>query len=514
MRSSTTWARGLPSGRNHQRGTPALRLPVVCLAGACFGSIVAAADPTPPPPATAPETAVALSGPAARIHDVLQDYHEHARFQGSALVATNGEVIYREGFGPANAELGIPNATGTRHRIASLSKSFTAAIVLQLVGEGTLDLDAAIAHYLPAYRRDHAEQITLHHLLSHTSGIRSEPQDWLDNRYRRPYTLDDLVELANVEGLQFPPGSRYRYSNNAYNLLAAIIERKTGQSFDTVLRERILDPLGMHDTGLVGPDAVSLHCATGYNQLMWGELERAPNRDESYAVGAGGMYSTVDDLYRWNQALWGNTVLSETSRTRMFTPGLGNAGYGWAIGTYTGADGRLNTLVYSYGATGGAASINLRLIEDRHLIILLGNIRQIPHTELATTLANAVIGTPVTPMTPPLEPLYKVLVSQGVEAAVARYADAPDLPTERTVNQLGYELMGRGRLDAAIRVFQFNVAAYPQAWNTYDSLAEGYMNAGDHQNAVEFYLRSLDLNPRNSNAERMLERLDTLPGPF
>ena len=491
-----------------------MRLPAVCMAGVCLGSIVAVADPpaTPPPPQL--ETPDLSNDPAARIHKVLQDYHEHARFQGSALVAKDGEVIYREGFGEANAERGIPNTPETRHRIASLSKAFTAAIILQLVHEGRLDLDAALVNYLPAYRRDNAEQITLHHLLSHTSGIRSEPQDWIDNRYRRAYTLDDLVQLANVAGLQFPPGSRYRFSNNAYNLLAAIIERTTGQSFDTVLRERILDPLGMNDTGLVGSDAASANCASGYNQLSWGELESAPDTDESYAVGAGGMYSTVDDLYRWSQALDGDTVLSETGRTHMFTPGLGNVGYGWAIGTYTGVDGRLNTLVYSYGAAAGAASIIFRLIDDRHLIILLGNIRQIPQSELAMNVANALMGATVTPMPPPLGPLYEVLVSQGVEPAVARYAGSPDLPTERSVNQLGYELMGRGRLDAAIRVFQFNVAAYPQAWNTYDSLAEGYMNAGDHQNAVEFYLRSLDLNPRNSNAERMLERLDTLPGPF
>ncbi len=514
MRSSTTWVRGLPSARSHHRREGAKRLLAACIAGACVGSIVGAADPPAQSPPAAPDTPRTRSDAAARIHDVLQDYYEHARFQGSALVAANGVVIYREGFGPANAELSIPNTPETRHRIASLGKSFTAAIVLQLVQEGRLDLDTAIANYLPAYRRDLADRVTLHHLLSHTSGVRSEPQDWIDNRYRRAYTLDDLVGLANVAGLQFPPGTRYRYSNNAYNLLAAIIERETGMSFDRVLHERILDPLGMHDTGLVGRDAVSADCASGYNQLMWGEVESAPDTDESYAVGAGGMYSTVDDLYRWDQALYGDTVLSEARRTRMFTPGLGDAGYGWGIGTYTGSDDSRNTLVYGYGATAGAASVIFRLIKDRHLIVLLGNIRQIPQSELATNVANALMGVPVTPMTPPLEPLYEVLVSQGVEAAVARYAGSPDLPTERSVNQLGYQLMGRGRLETAIRVFQFNVAAYPQAWNTYDSLAEGYMNAGDHQNAVEFYLRSLQLNPRNSNGKRMLERLDRLPGPF
>ncbi len=480
-----------------------MRFTAVCLVAWTVFGLSNAAGADPPPDAT-----------IARIDEVLRAYADRGRFQGSALVATDGEVVYRRGFGPANVERGIPNTPGTRHRIAWLATAFTAAIILQLADEGRLDPDDTIAKYLPAYRSDYAERITLHHLLGHTSGIPGRSQDRALEQYRAEYTLDDLVKLANRSGLQFAPGARYRYSVSGYNLLAAVIVHETGKPFEQVLRERILDPLGMRDTGLVRRPVSPENHASGYDQLLWGELEAAPDINESFAVGAGGMYSTVEDLYRWDRALDGDELLSEASRIRMFTPGLGGVGYGWRIGSYAGADGRSNTLISAYGETSGAAAVMVRLIEDRHLIVLLGNIGQVPRREMVTNLTNVLVGLPVKPITPSLKPLYEVLVNQGLDAAIERFAGSPDLPTENLVNQLGYQLMGRGRLTTAIRVFQFNVAAYPKAWNTYDSLAEAYMQAGDHLTAVEYYNRSLELNPGNSNGRMMLRRLSQQPGPF
>ncbi len=263
--------------------------------------------------------AVADPGPdarVARIDEVLRAYAERGRFQGSVLVAIDGEVVYRKGFGAANVERGISNTPGTRHRIAWLGTAFTATIILQLAEQGRLDPDETIAKYLPAYRSDHAQRITLHHLLSHTSGIPGRPQAWVLAQYRAEYTLDDLVELANRSGLQFAPGGRYRYSTNGYNLLAAIIEHETGTPFEQVLRERILDPLGMRGTGLVGDGVSPEHHASGYDQLLCGELNAAPQINESFAVGAGGMYSTVEDLFLWDRALAGDELLTEASRAQ------------------------------------------------------------------------------------------------------------------------------------------------------------------------------------------------------
>ena len=245
-----------------------------------------------------------------------------------------------------------------------------------------------------------------------------------------------------------------------------------------------------------------------------GEPEEAPPLDGSFVIGARGMYSTVDDPYRWNRAVSGDELLSEESRTRMLLHGSGKSRYGWSIDAYTDGDGDAGTLVYAYGGARGGATLTFRLVDDRHLIVLLGNIRQIPLTRIARNITRVLVGVPVNPATPPLKPLYEVLVGRGVDAAVDRFAGKADLPPELGINRLGSELMNRGRLHAAIRVFQFNVTAYPEAWNTYDSLAEGYMEAGDYLTAVRFYNLSLDLNPGNANGKMMLQRLETRPGPF
>jgi len=480
-----------------------MRVPAVCLVLLTVCGLSTAVPADPPRGST-----------VARLDEVLQAYADRGRFQGSVLVATDGKVVYRKGFGPANVESGIPNTPETRHRIAWLASAFTAAIILQLADEGRLDPDETIAKYLPAYRNDYARQITLHHLLGHTSGIPDQPREWALEHYRAEYSLDDLVKFANLGVLKFKPGTLYRHSTNGYNLLAAIIARETGKPFEQVLRDRILLPAGMRDTGLVRDDMSPENHASGYNQLLWGLLEAAPEMNESYAVGAGGMYSTVEDLYRWDRALAGDELLSQASRARMFTPGVDGVGYGWRIGSYTGADDRPNTLIWATGDTSGAAAVMVRLVEDRHLIVLLGNIRQVPLAEMVTSLTNVLVGRPDKPITPPVKPLYEVLVEKGLDAAIERFVGSPDLPTENLVNRLGYELMGRDRINTAIRVFQFNVAAHPQAWNTYDSLAEGYMEAGDHLTAVEFYNRSLQLNPGNRNGRLMLRRLSVQPGPF
>jgi hypothetical protein len=354
----------------------------------------------------------------------------------------------------------------------------------------------------------------LHHLLSHTSGVGSSSPDRTDIQRQGPYTPGEVVQLANVAGLLREPGSQYRFSNVGYSLLAAIIEHKEGKSFDAVLRERILDPLQMRATGLVSSDTNPQDRSTSYDYMSWGETVEAPQLDESFAIGARGMYSTVDDMYRWDRAVCGDELLSAESRTRMLLHGSGNSRYGWGIGTYADGDGGEGTLVYGYSGARGAAAGLFRLVDDRHQIVLLGNFRALPLTEIATNITRVLVGVPANPVAPPLKPLYDILVTRGVDAAIERFAGKSDLPPELSINQLGYQLMNRGRLEAAIRVFQFNVKAYPEAWNTYDSLAEGYMEAGDYLTAVKFYNLSLDLNPGNANGKMMLQRLESRPGPF
>ena len=168
---------------------------------------------------------------AQKIDALLKQFHDYGQFNGSVLVADGGKVIYKKGFGMANMEWNIPNQPDTKFRIASVTKQFTAVLVLQLVEEGKIKLDGKITDYLTDYRKDTGEKVTIHQLLNHTSGI----PDY-KNVSSNPYSAADFVKKHVSGDLEFEPGSKYRYNNGGYSILGAIIEKVTGKTYETVLQ--------------------------------------------------------------------------------------------------------------------------------------------------------------------------------------------------------------------------------------------------------------------------------------
>lgn len=466
-----------------------------------------------------------LAAKAQRISDLLDVYYNNGQFQGTAIVAVDGDVILRKSFGLANIEWDIPNIPDTKYHIASHGKQFTATIILQLAEENLLDLQAPISRYIPEFRKDIADRITIHHLLTHTSGMARVAPEWEESQYRDPFTLDDAIRLANKLELEFEPGARSSYSNLGFNLLAAIVQNVTNQPYEQVLHERILKPLGMHDTGLVKRGPILKHHASNYNRLLWGEFVNAPYMDESFAVGAGGLYSTVDDMLKWHEGLFGDQVLTQENKALMFERHIDSNGYGCGVGAYVKGDGSSNTLVFGMGGTNGAASVTFRLVDDRISIILLGNIRQIPQGQIASNITNILVDISVNPIPVSSVPaFYSRLMEEDPATVLADYRLAldsrsrskelvngprrADFPPQGEINQLGYQLLGVGRVEDAIRVFQFNVAAFPESWNAYDSLGEAYELADHHSKAIESYRKSVEMNPANTNGIEALRRLD------
>ena len=360
---------------------------------------------------------------------------------------------------------------------------------MQLAEENLLDLQAPISRYIPEFRKDIADRITIHHLLTHTSGMARVAPEWEESNYRDPFTLDDAITLANKLELESEPGARSSYSNLGFSLLGAIVQNVTKQPYEEVLHERLLKPLGMNDTGLVKQGPILKHHASNYNRFLWGEFANAPYMDESFAVGAGGLYSTVDDMLKWHEGLFGDRVLNQQSKALMMERHIDSNGYGCGVGTYVKGDGTSNTLVYGLGGTNGAASVTFRLVDDRISIILLGNIRQIPQGQIASNITNILVDIPVNPISASSIPaFYNRLMEEDHATVLVDYHVAldsqsrsndsasergqADVPLEGEINQLGYELIGVGRVGDAIRVFKFNVAAFPESWNTYDSLGE------------------------------------------
>jgi CubicO group peptidase (beta-lactamase class C family) len=454
---------------------------------------------------------------AARIDELMKTYHGFGQFNGAVLVAEGGRVIHKKGYGLANMEWNIPVEPDTKFRLGSITKQFTAALVLQLVQEGKLKLDGRVTDYLPDYRKDTGGRVTVHHLLNHTSGIPSYTglPNFFNDVSRDPYAVADFVKTYASGDLEFEPGAKFSYNNSGYFLLGAIIEKVTGKSYEAALRERILDPLGMKNTGYDLHAPLLPKRAAGYARTPNGYVN-APYLDMSLPYAAGSMYSTVEDLYLWDQALYTDKVLPAAMRELMFKPGLSDYAYGWfATKSPLAPGGPPVATVAHAGGINGFNTLIVRQPETKNLIVLLNNTGGAPLDPISRNIARVLAGLPVEPPRRSVaETLMKTAVERGVQEAIKQYrelkatqADKFDF-AERELNALGYQLLGAGRVADAIEIFKLNVEAYPQAFNTYDSLGEAYAAAGERDLAVQNYRKSLELNPQNANAVERLKKLE------
>ncbi|MAY21780.1 MAG: serine hydrolase [Flavobacteriaceae bacterium] len=360
---------------------------------------------------------------AQEIDSLITTFHAYGGFNGSVLVAHEGNVVFQKGYGPAHREWDIANAPDTKFRIASLTKPFTAMLTLQLVAEGTLELHVPISGYLPEYPLPQGNQITLHHLLSHTSGlVRDLPQRDSLPKYPDRQRLPEVVGQFSQLPIQFPPGERFAYSNCGYSLLGYILETVTGQSYESLLQERILDPLQMKDTGIDKHRPLIKKRAQGYFK-SFGEYYHANYIDTSPITAVGNMYSTVEDLNKWAAATRSTTLLPEAYWELILTKQAedvqygGYYGYGWEllekpVGT---SERKVATLGHS-GATEGFCALYTYLPETKSAIILLSNHRRAYLNTLTTALTGILYGEAYSfPKKPLAQFMAQVIQKDGVE---------------------------------------------------------------------------------------------------
>lgn len=310
-------------------------------------------------------------------HAYLASQSANGSFRGSVLIGIHGKIAFERSYGLANEEWNIPNTPITKFRIASLTKQFTAASILLLEERGKLSVKDPVSKYIPNLPEPW-QPITLHQLLTHTSGIPApSPDSAADKQFDRTgATPQQLLQDAQSKPLDFPPGSRLAYSNRGYILLGMVIEKVSGQTYADFLHDNIFSPLGMTGSGYDVATALLLHRASGYS-LQDGHLANADFVDMSVPFSAGGLYSTVEDLYRWNEALaTPGKLLSAKSLAQMFavypetsTNGGLNYGYGTVI-TH-----RFGKVLYSHGGgvTGFQSSIQ-RYPHEHICIVILSNL--------------------------------------------------------------------------------------------------------------------------------------------
>ncbi|HEX4911110.1 MAG TPA: serine hydrolase domain-containing protein [Permianibacter sp.] len=335
---------------------------------------------------------------AAPFENIVQHAVANDDFRGAVLVAQRGRILHAAAYGPADAAAGRANQIDTRFLIGSLTKSFTAIAVLQQAEQGKLDLHRPIGHYLPGLRKDLGEQLTLHLLLKHQSGLPTHLERVVEQA-ERPISSGEILRHINASTLQFAPGSQYEYGNLGYHLAALVLEQVSGRDYPSVLQQQIFAPSGMSRSGVERFGQRPAERANGYAKSLLGISQDENN--VSWALGAGDIYATVHDVFRWDQALHQHTLLKPASTALLFAPeseARGNYGYGFRIQPYQRAPGpsaapaAIGTLVRHGGSMDGFLSNYHRYLDDELTVIVLGNIRPFAVRDLTFALKEAALG--------------------------------------------------------------------------------------------------------------------------
>ena len=324
---------------------------------------------------------------ADKASNLVESYVRSDLFSGSVLVAHDGQPLFRKSFGLADREWDIPNTPDTRFRIGSVTKQFTAAAILQLAERGKLKLDDPISEYY-SDAPSAWQKITIRHLLTHASGIPSYTAlpDFADKLSKFDRTPQEIIQLTQGLPLEFEPGTAFAYDNTGYILLGYVIEKVSGQSYDQYLRDNVFSPLGMKDTGYDRNATIIPRRASGY-RYSDGHWDNAQYLAMSMPFAAGALYSTVDDLLVWEQALSSGKVLSTASLQAMFTD-YGHAyGFGWVLSKQF--DRRFQT--HGGGIKGFRANVD-RYPDDKLTIIVLSNIETAPVDKIGRELAALQFG--------------------------------------------------------------------------------------------------------------------------
>lgn len=296
------------------------------------------------------------------------------RSGGVILVAHHGRLVFRRAYGMANVELDVPMTPGHVLGTGSITKQFTAVAILQLVAQGALALDGDARTYAPGLVAD-GTRITIDQLLTHTSGLPNivDRPDF-EAIARLDYTVGELLALTKHTPVHFEPGASFHYSDSGYFLLGAIVERVSGMSYRDYLEQRLFRPIGMHDTWLVDGTRVVPHLATGYS-VRDGLLVPPAPISMTVPYAAGGVFSTVDDLWRWDRAVRSGTVVDRTLLKRAWqvrTLGDGSVsgyGYGWKLCTLADRP----TIEHGGFINGFQASLLHLPDEDVTVIVLVNN---------------------------------------------------------------------------------------------------------------------------------------------
>lgn len=456
--------------------------------------------------------------------EFLNKLHKQYITTGNILVYKNGEVVFKNASGLRRINPKDSLTLDSQFRLASVSKQFTGMAIMKLKESGKLKYNQTVKSVLPDFPYP---DITVKHLLHHMSGLtdyeRLISNHWKPADSTKKYILgnDEIIkEFYRVTPeLDFKTGEKWEYSNTGYLFLASIVEKISGQHFSTFLKEQIFDPLKMNSTILYkyqeAADPNMVNRVFGYSTSL-NQKDLIPN---DYNIvndvrGDGGIYSTLDDLYKWNMALSNHTIISKTYLDEAFTPGKlnngedTNYGFGWFI-----RPNGESKVVYHSGGWVGFGTYLYNEVDDKNGVILLTNNSNKNLRDIVAGIGNIRKNEPYNlPKLKAETVLAKKILNEDIDKGVAHYYEIKkDTSTyevgEGNLNQLGYLLLQNGNLEESLRIFKLNIDEYPESANVYDSYGDALLEKGDSINALKNFKKCYKMD---STLNYALDKVDAL----
>lgn len=465
--------------------------------------------------------------------DKLENYfntlYKNKQFNGNVLVAEKGKVIFEKSLGIADMSTGRWHNSITSFPIASITKSFVSVGILQLMEQGKLKLDDPVGLYLDGFPY---QNVTIKQMLSHTSGLPQRNRIFelfMSKHLGRVFTNADIMPTLNSEKipLDFNPGEGFDYNNMNFNLLVLVIEKLSGLSFKDYLDKYIYKPAGLTSTSLSNfyrredENFCERYQPTAYFLDDYARADTMARNMHMFRFnlhGHGDIISNTRDLLKYSIALQNGKLLKKTSLDLLFTPVALKTGKinaeNYSLGLIIEQDDKYGKIVWHDGILPGCRSILYMNITTGQTIIMVDNMNHdaVPYArDVMKILHN---GKVKPPLLSGAKAIYSSLSNKTKEIKAITAAIQADSKkyylSEEELNLLGYTLLGEGRNDKALYIFELNTSLFPQSWNVFDSYGEALLSLGRKDEAINMYRKSIALNPDNKNGKKVLEQMGVL----
>jgi CubicO group peptidase (beta-lactamase class C family) len=459
-----------------------------------------------------------------KVDPLIQQVMKSYDLPGLAVaIVKDNKIVYAKGFGVKNLKTKEPITTKSLFHMASVSKPFSATAIMQFVEQGKVKLDDPVVKYLPYFKinDERYKAITIRQMLSHISGM----PDVRDYQWDKPEydegAAERYVRSLNDRELIAAPGERFSYSNMAFEVLGDLIAKVSGMSFEDYVKTNILNPLDMKESTFLKKKVSPELATTPHVMQLSTDVSDIYPYHRAHAPSST-LHSNVLEMCNWAVAnmnkgtFKGKDILKSESYDVLWEPAKLNngktaqVGLSWFLRKYR----EIETVFHSGGDV-GYRTFFIMMPEKKTAGVVLSNCDFAPTGNIAISALFLTLGLepPPLPRSPIRAVIGNIIAEKGVDAGIKRYLELKENQPKSysfdpgQLNRLGYHLINLERIEDAIKIFKLNIEAHPKVANCYDSLGEAYMTKGDKENAIKYYEKALELDPKMGTAIEALKKL-------